>query len=119
MEVIKYEEPESWDDKGMDWDDPDPRNADYAMAIRAAIMERFAAAHVSLPRDVAMISPWKTVSVKQMKAVVKAISSIAGSFFNKDFDGYRDDWSDFPRMWTYRDLVLEEGCGLYEFAKNW
>ncbi len=23
-------EPESWDDKGMDWNAPDPANADYA-----------------------------------------------------------------------------------------
>jgi len=118
MEVIKYEEPTSWDDKGMNWNVPDPRNADYIMAIRQAIMERCAAAHISLPRDVAKISPWKTVSIRQVKAVVQAISSVAGSYFNKDFDEYKDDYSDFPKMWTYRDLILEEGCRLYEFAKT-
>jgi len=118
MEVIEYSEPESWEDKGMDWNVPDPRKADYAMAIRAAIMERCAAAHIWLPTDVARISPWKPVSIRQMQAVVKAISQIAGSFFNRGFREYKDDWSDFPKMWTYRDLVQEEGCRLFEFAKT-
>lgn len=64
MEVIEYEFPESWDDRGMDWNAPDPRRADYVMAIRQALMERAAAAHVTLPSEVVAISPWKTVSLK-------------------------------------------------------
>ena len=46
MEVIEYETPESWEDKGMNWNTPDPCNADYVMAIRQALMERCAAALV-------------------------------------------------------------------------
>ena len=57
MEVIEYEEPESWDDKGMNWNDPDPRNADYVMAIRRALMERYAVIHSSMPSGVLRISP--------------------------------------------------------------
>ncbi len=117
MEIIRYEEPTSWESKGMNWNVPDPRNADYIMAIRNAIMERCAAVHASLPSDIATISPWKTVSIKQVKAVVRAISQISRNFFNKDFDDYEEDYSDFPKMWTYRDLIQEEGCRLYEFAK--
>ena len=40
MLEIEYVEPKSWDDKGMDWNNPDPRRADYVMAIRGALMER-------------------------------------------------------------------------------
>lgn len=117
MEIIEYEEPDSWEAKGMDWNVPDPRNADYVMAIRNALMERCAAAHIYLPSAVARISPWKPVTIQHLGEVVKGISTIATSFFNKNYSQYKEDWSDFPRMWNYRDLVLEEGCRLYEFAK--
>lgn len=116
MAVIEYEMPDSWNAKGMDWNSPDPRKADYVMAIRQALMERAAAAHVSLSRDVVAISPWKTVSLKAVSAVVQAISDLAPRFFNDKYTDYKDDWSDFPRMWTYRDLVMEEGCDVYRFA---
>ena len=43
MEVIDYVHPQSWDNKGMDWSDPDPRRADYMMAIRDAFLERMCA----------------------------------------------------------------------------
>ena len=52
MEVIEYETPESWEDKGMNWNTPDPANVDYVMAIRQAIMERCAALHASVDRRV-------------------------------------------------------------------
>ena len=116
MAVIEYEFPESWDDKGMDWNVPDPRCADYVMAIREALMERAAAAHVSLPSEVVAISPWKTVSIKAVSATVQAISSLARYYVNDGYREYKEDWSDFPKMWTYRDLVQEEGCGLYAWA---
>ena len=63
MEVIEYEVPTSWNSNGMDWNAPDPRRADYVMAIREALMERAAAAHLSLGSDVLAISPWKAVSI--------------------------------------------------------
>jgi hypothetical protein len=118
MAVIEYEMPTSWDSKGMDWDDPDPRRADYAMAIRQALMERAAVLHTSLSRDVTAISPWKAVSLKSMGAVVKAIEYMASSFVNAEWDGYKEDFSDFPKMWTYRELVMERGCGMYAFASS-
>jgi len=40
MEIIDYTPPTSWTDKNMDWDNPDPMNIDYWMAIFAAIDER-------------------------------------------------------------------------------
>ena len=116
MALIEYEMPGSWNAKGMDWNSPDPRKADYVMAIRQALMERASAAHVSLSRDVLAISPWKTVSLKSVEAVVKEMSRLAPYFFNDGFSEYKEDYSDFPRMWSYRDLVMEEGCGMYAFA---
>ena len=117
MEVIPpYEIPVSWDDKGMDWRDPDPRNADYVMAIREAIMERCAALHRGISSDVMRISPWKTVTRKSVKAFLSEIERIAPYFANLQYDEYKEDWSDFPKMWSYHDLVQEEGCRLYEFA---
>ncbi|MGN0852399.1 MAG: hypothetical protein ACI4Q3_03375 [Kiritimatiellia bacterium] len=116
MALIEYEMPDSWNAKGMDWNTPDPRCADYVMAIRQALMERAAAAHVSLSRDVVCISPWKTVSLKAVEAVIREISYLAPNFFNDKFSEYKEDWSDFPKMWTYRDLILEDGCELYRFA---
>lgn len=118
MEVIEYEEPESWDDKGMNWNDPDPRNADYVMAIRRALMERYAVIHSSMPSGVLRISPWKTVSISQIGDIVSAIRWLCSSFVNEGYSEYKEDYSDFPKMWTYRDLIQEEGCGLYEFPKT-
>ena len=118
MAVIEYEFPDSWNAKGMDWNTPDPRKADYIMAIRQALMERATAAHRSLSRDLIAISPWKTVSLKAVEAVVQEISRLAPYFFNDGFYGYKEDWSDFPKMWTYRDLIQEDGCEIYRFAHS-
>lgn len=117
MEIIEYEEPTSWDDKGMNWEDPDPRSADYVMAIRQALMERCAALHIGLRSEVLAISPWKAVSIDQIREIILTIRTIADMFFNKGFNDYKEDYSDFPRMWTYRELIQEEGCGLYELPK--
>ena len=39
--MIQYTPPVSWDDKGMDWESPDPGNVDYYRAILEAVTERF------------------------------------------------------------------------------
>ena len=118
MEVIgDYEIPDSWSAKGMNWNTPDPTNADYVMAIRQALLERCAALHTGADSRIYRISPWKTVSREVLKGVVGTISSLARSFVNVGWEEYEEDFSDFPRMWTYRDLVQERGCRLYEYAK--
>ena len=38
--ALNYIPPTSWNDKGMNWDDPDPFNIDYIAAIQRAISER-------------------------------------------------------------------------------
>ena len=62
MEVIEYEIPTHWEDKGMNWNTPDPTNADYVVAIREALLERCAALHTSADIRNYKKSPWKTVS---------------------------------------------------------
>ena len=118
MEVIgEYVIPDGWEAKGMNWNTPDPRNADYAMAIRQALFERCAATRWEPDPAVVRISPGKAVSRKAMIGAVETIWKIADSFVNMGWEEYEDDLSDFPRMWSYRDLVREPGCRLYEFAK--
>ena len=117
MEVIDYETPESWEDKGMNWNTPDPCNADYVMAIRQALMERCAALHTSMDYRLKKISPWKTLSRSSVEGIVRTIASMARMFVNVEWDEFEDDWSDFPKMWTYGDLVQERNCRLYEWAQ--
>ena len=116
MEVIEYEIPESWEDKGMNWNTPDPANADYVMAIREAIMERCAALHTGVDSRILRISPWKTISRDVVAGVVDTVSRIAGNFVNLDWEDFEEDYSDFPKMWTYGDLIQERNCRLYEYA---
>ena len=116
MEVIEYETPTSWDSKGMRWNTPDPANADYMMAIRQALMERCAALHTSVDSRVLKISPWKTISRTAVAGIVDTISRLARNFVNLDWDEFEEDYSDFPKMWIYGDLIQERNCRLYEWA---
>lgn len=116
MEVIEYDYPDSWNAKGMDWDNPDPERADYVIAIRQAIMERAAAAHLSIGYLFTAVSPYKGVSRKMVEELLAAIRTLAPYFVNMDYDEYAEDLSDFPKMWTYADLIQEDGCELYEWA---
>ena len=117
MEVIGYETPESWEDKGMNWNTPDPCNADYVMAIRQALMERCAALHTSIDYRLKKISPWKTLSRSSVEGIVRTIASMARRFVNIGWEDFEEDYSDFPKMWTYGDLVQERNCRLYEWAQ--
>ena len=116
MEVIEYETPDSWNAKGMNWENPDPERADYFMAIRGAIMERCAALHSSVRSEIMAMSPYKPVTRAGLSACVSQIVGFVSSFVNKDWDEYEDDLSDYPKMWTYRDLVECDGCELWKFA---
>ena len=113
MLEIEYVEPKSWDDKGMDWNNPDPRRADYVMAIRGALMERAAAAHCSLDRAIKDVRPYAPVSIEALIGLLGDIRDLAPYYVNVEWTDYKEDMSDFPRMWTYRDLVNTVGCELY------
>ena len=117
MEIVRYEFPTHWDDKGMDWSRPDPTNADYIMSIRQALLERYAALHRTAYYRVPEISPCRPVSRSAVEGIVQAVEEITSRFVNVGWEDFKEDYSDFPRMWTYSDLVRQEGCRLYEFAK--
>lgn len=109
MEMITdYAIPQSWDDKGMDWENPDPLKADYAMAIREALLERFAVAGGTPSYRSLAISPWKTVSKRQLASVVDDIRRLCGSFVNMEREYADEGLEDFPKMWTYSDLTVAE-----------
>ena len=88
MEVIGYEKPTHWEDKGMNWKTPDPTNADYVVAIREALLERCAVLHTSADSRIYKISPWKTVSREVMKGIVRTISNLSRSFVNIGLDDF-------------------------------
>lgn len=112
MEVSEYAPPASWGDKGMDWSDPDPENADYVMAIRAAIMERSAALHTDIAEDVAAISPHRPVSIRDAEICAEAVRRLVPNFVNMGYADYEADYSDFPRNWTYPEITREDGCDM-------
>ena len=116
MEVIEYEYPDSWNAKGMNWENPNPECADYVMALRQAIMERAAVLHTTPDQEVFGVSPFRAVSRKALEAIVRSIHTLAPYFVNMGFDDYKEDLSDFPKMWTYADLIQEDGCELYEWS---
>lgn len=114
MEMIQYTPPVSWDDKGMDWESPDPGNVDYYRAIREALVERailVARSPDSALFDITQFRPW---SVAAMNAIRDAVYRLAPNFVNMEFTDYKEDLSDFPKMWSYRELIDAEGCRICE-----
>ena len=116
MEVIQYEEPRSWDDFGMDWNDPDPRCAHYMMALRNAYMERLAAAASDVyltSWSVQYLSPWKAVNSDHLRDLVAGIEHMCRSFWNLDPEAYKEDFSDFPKRMRFSDVLSAEDCGAF------
>ena len=114
MEMIQYTPPVSWDDKGMDWESPEPGNVDYYRAIREALVERailVARSPDSALFDITQFRPW---SVAAMNAIRDAVYRLAPNFVNMEFTDYKEDLSDFPKMWSYRELIDAEGCRICE-----
>lgn len=97
--MIQYTPPVSWDDKGMDWESPDPGNVDYYRAIREALVERailVARSPDNALLDITQFRPW---SVAAMNAIRDAVYRLAPNFVNMEFTDYKEDLSDFPKMW--------------------
>lgn len=115
MAVMDYEMPKSWNDKGMDWSNPDPRNPDYIMAIREALFERVYATQYYISGRFDRLSPWTPMRVRDVQTFIEQIEYMAHNFLNTEWD-YESHPEDFPKMWTYRDLVECEGCEMYKTA---
>ena len=121
MEVISYEEPRSWDDFGMDWNDPDPRCAHYVMALRNAFMERMAApqeGYYASHHDILRISPWKAVNSDLLRRIIWELEYLCRFYYNLDAEAYKEDFSDFPRVMRLTDIVTQEDCECFMNASR-
>lgn len=110
MAVIEYAYPQSWDDKGMDWKNPDPSNFDYIMALRLALMERMSLGTDAYYSEPIKFTPYRPVLQSSLLYIIDQIRDCCTYFVNMEFNDYQADFSDFPKMWTYADLVNSEGC---------
>lgn len=108
MEIVEIPLPETWTDLNMDWSDPDPGNVNYALAMREALLERAILVGQQMSSNVFSIMPQRPLLVDAMTSLRAAVHGLAPHFVNLDFDDYKDDLSDFPKMWTLSDLITEE-----------
>ena len=97
MEMIQYTPPVSWDDKGMDWESPDPGNMNCFAAIREALAERAILAERPLDSALFNIMRFRPWSMTSVNAIRNAVYMLAPYFVNMEFEDYREDLSDFPR----------------------
>ncbi len=121
MEVISYEEPRSWDDFGMDWNDPDPRCSHYVMALRNAFMERMAApqeGYYASHHDILRISPWKAVNSDLLRRIIWELEYLCRFYYNLDPEVYKEDFSDFPKVMRLTDIVTQEDCECFMNASR-
>lgn len=118
MAVDTYTGPESWTDRGMDWNNPDPNDFNYMAAIREAIKERlsvhlqavpFAYVYPDVPRfsplsleNIAMVNAWISYLVKT--------DSVKHPFVNREYESLP------PRFWTLNDLTAAPSCRFLEHA---
>lgn len=113
MEVIDYQKPQSWSDKGMTWDaSMNPVCIDYAVAIREAIYERCAVSGVSC-NDL-QSEKYAPIEYDFFTNVISILKTLAPHFYNLDFQEYKEDFSDFPKQWSWRDLNIIEDCRICE-----
>ena len=114
MEMIQYTPPVSWDDKGMDWESPDPGNMNCFAAIREALAERAILAERPLDSALFNIMRFRPWSMTSVNAIRNAVYMLAPYFVNMEFEDYREDLSDFPKMWSYGNLIESEDCRICE-----
>ena len=114
MEMIQYTPPVSWDDKGMDWESPDPGNVDYYRAILEAVIERAILTSQNPNEVLYSIIQYRPWCIAAMNAIRDAVYRLAPLFVNMEFTDYKDDLSDFPKMWSCSELLDAEGCRICE-----
>ena len=86
MEMIQYTPPVSWDDKGMDWESPDPGNVDYYRAILEAVIERAILTSQNPNEVLYSIIQYRPWSIAAMNAIRDAVYRLAPNFVNMEFD---------------------------------
>lgn len=105
MEIINYVPPQSWNDKGLDWTNPDPRNVDYVMALKYALLERGAAAGSRLYESyLKRLSPCKPITRKAVFDLLDMVEEISTSYLFYEYDGYKHDETDRLMFWSLESL---------------
>ena len=100
MEMIQYTPPVSWDDKGMDWESPDPGNMNCFAAIREALAERAILAERPLDSALFNIMRFRPWSMTSVNAIRNAVYMLAPYFVN---------WSSKT---TERIFLISPRCGV-------
>ncbi len=111
MEIRDYEIPTSWNDKGMDWDNPDLTSVDYIMALKEAIIERYNIHGVFISSTLKYylaplyeITPYSPFDVDKLDAIIYSLSGL-----NKVFIDNMEDCQSL----VISDLWAEEDCGTF------
>ena len=115
MEMTQYTPPVSWEDKGMDWESPDPGNIDYYRAIWEAITERTILIRQNPNEALHSMMQFRPWSIAAMNAIRDAVYDLAPYFVNMEFNDYKEDLSDFPKMWSCSELIEAEECRICEY----
>lgn len=111
--------PTSWTDKNMNWDDPDPGDINYTLALREAIYERVSVVGVepfkNYLADKLIFVPDKERlrSYEFLKWVKDSIDLLAPKFVDVEYRKYLEPdaqikWSDyFPKRLTSSELQVK------------
>lgn len=114
MEIIKYVPPQSWNDKGLDWENPDPRNIDYVIALREALIERAAASNAYFyPRELKSVSPCKPITRNSVFELLDLLDAVSQEYLFYEYDGYKHIEDEEVEMWDLAKLShYFEGRGI-------
>lgn len=108
MEIMKTVLPNSWDDLEMDWDNPDPGCANYVLALREALIERATLVNQAVGSSVFAVMPLRPWMYDAASTLRSLVYDLAPYFVNIEFNDYKNDLSDFPKMWTLQELITED-----------
>lgn len=126
MESMTYTPPASWDDKGLDWSNPDPRNLDYLAAIIEAAKERVfpdMTGNIDYGYlEALQYFPLRPLSLSIFRNVAEAIgTSIAPQYLNTStlLESYEPNFGGqwFPvNNWMRNDFLNSAGTGFLLLA---
>ncbi len=111
MEVREYETPTSWNDKGMDWNNPDLTSVDYIMALKEAIIERYsiytkfnASTLKAYVAPLYQITPYSPIDIDQLDDLIYSLNGLNNILI--------DNMEDCQTL-SISNLWAEEGCGTF------
>lgn len=115
--AIDYIAPLSWHDKGMNWDNPDPANMDYWVALKMAIRERIETIYIAPPARSDISTPYEdlygqNISIREIVSIRETIYYVAGYFV--DADAGIDAWLSGTQKVNASTLMDHEDSRIFE-----